>query len=91
MLPSFVSSRSQHASDQATGARGRLQSWNHLPTDQVLQRGRAAATPDASGGIRALGNVMMVVMVVFSIVMAGAALHHEGRLQQQELRMQELR
>lgn len=93
MLPSFVSSKSRHATiDRATGARGRLKSWQHLPTDKLLQRGaQASAEADASRGVRAFGNLMMVVMTVFAVVMAAAALHQESMLKQQEQQVQEVR
>lgn len=92
-LPSFVSSRSQHAhTDQLASARGRLKSWEHLPTDKLIRKGaQASAKADASRGVRAFGNLMMVVMMGFALVMAAAALHQESALQQQEQHVLEVR
>lgn len=82
-LPVFVSTR-HAATDRPAGARGRLQNWEHLSTDEVIRRGaKASAEADASRGVTAVGNLMMVVMVIFSLAMAGAALHQEAQLERE--------
>lgn len=93
MLPSFVSSRSRNArTDRPCAACGRLQSWQHLPTDKVLQRGaKAAAEANASRGVMAFGNLMMLILTVFAVLMAATALQQESVLQKQEQQVQQMR
>lgn len=81
MLPSFVSSRSLNArTDRPRSARGRLQSWDHLPTDQVLQR-RAATAAKANARRRAVGQLLTGAFIAIAFAMASVAMHREAQLE----------
>lgn len=80
-LPAFASTNHARTTARPAGARGRLQSWEHLSTDQILQRSaKAAAEADARSGIGAFGNLIFVALMVIVTGMAITAIHQEQRL-----------
>lgn len=80
-LPAFVSTSHAHTTDRPAGAGGRLQSWDHLSTDSIIQRGaKATAKADARRRIDRLANLTVTAFVVLAIGMAAYAIAQEERL-----------
>lgn len=91
MLPSFVSSRSRYArTDRPRSARGRLQSWEHLPTDQIIQR-RAETTAKADARRRAIGQILTGAFIAVAFAMASVAMHREAQLEQLQPQVERVR
>lgn len=89
-LPSFVSSRSQHASDAGLGgAAGRLKSWEHLPTDKLIQRG-AETTAKANARSRALAQFAVGALLAVGFAMLSVAFHREAQLERLQPQVEQL-
>lgn len=84
-LPAFVSTSRAQPTDRPRGAGGRLKSWDHLSTDQVIRHGaKAAAQANAGRRVDLLGNLMMLVFIGLAIGMAAVTIHQEEQLAPRE-------
>ena len=89
-LPVFTSTSHARPTNRPRGVNGRLQDWEHLSTDAIIQRGaKASAQADASCGIGAFGNLLLVTFVGLAVCMAAIAIHQEQRMAPHERQLLE--